>query len=716
MKTALFTFALSLLALSGQAQTISGNITDRQGQPLPGANVLLKGTFSGATSDADGRFSFSAPDTGAYVLQVRFIGFQEVEKKIRLKDETAVTPFHIVLKPAARQLQEVMVSAGANRGPAALPEATRISTQEALTTAGALGDAVGALQYMPGTTTDPSDGRLFIRGGRAEELRMYVNGLPVASPYGAGASRVPARGRFSPMLFRGMQLNSGAYGAEYGDALSAVINLQNRPINKKNEWQLGLMSVGASASYEQAIGNGGVILAGEYTNLAPYLKLDKSNGSWQHAPESAGATLMAEQRFGKARSWAMADLRTSRLGVTLDDITEPTGRQEVSLKNTNLMSQLGLQHPLGDHWVATSGLTYHFDDSKQQANQHGRQAEQHMGHAKLKLEGDLAAGWQLNTGMEITHTQLNEQLENGAGGTVSFHHEYSQPAAWAELAFPLAPKLGLRTGVRAEGKDPAGKPAVLPRATFSYQLAERHELQLAYGQYRQRQQAMYLRENSALKNAQSTHAVMRYTGQWNKRSLQLEAYQKSYRKLVRTQPTLTTEGDGYARGIDLFWRDRETIKSTDYWVSYSLLFAERQELTDPVAAQPTYAARHSLSLVARHFIKDLRSQVGGSFQLRSGLPYDDPHTESFRAERSPLMQNLSLNWVFLWKPQWIIYASATNVLNKQAISGYRYAAQADDEGNFARQAITPVQPRFFFVGVFLTLNPKKSAEDLFNQI
>lgn len=131
------------------------------------------------------------------------------------------------LKESVNSLDAVIVTAGTfDAG-----EKARVSVLKPLdivTTAGALGDIVSALQTLPGTQTVGEDGRLFVRGGEADETQTFVDGIRVAQPYGATTANVPTRGRFSPFLFSGMSFSTGGYSAEYGEALSSVLLLNTQ--------------------------------------------------------------------------------------------------------------------------------------------------------------------------------------------------------------------------------------------------------------------------------------------------------------------------------------------------------------------------------------------------------------------------------------------------------------------------------------------------------
>ncbi len=114
MQRILATFSLCLLAVASFAQkgTVSGTITAPEAgkvQPMPFVNVAIKGTTTGATTDLDGRFSFLA-DPGDHVLQVSFVGFEPVERTIKVSAGQNVTA-NIELKTQAIEMKTVDVVA-----------------------------------------------------------------------------------------------------------------------------------------------------------------------------------------------------------------------------------------------------------------------------------------------------------------------------------------------------------------------------------------------------------------------------------------------------------------------------------------------------------------------------------------------------------------------------------------------------------------------------
>ena len=104
MKHLYYLMSLVLFAQLAIAQgTISGNITDDEGVPLPGATVLIKGTNNGTTTDFDGNFSIQA-NVGD-VLNISYVGYESVNQTVNNQDSISVS------LSAANELEEVVLTA-----------------------------------------------------------------------------------------------------------------------------------------------------------------------------------------------------------------------------------------------------------------------------------------------------------------------------------------------------------------------------------------------------------------------------------------------------------------------------------------------------------------------------------------------------------------------------------------------------------------------------
>ncbi|MDO8316312.1 MAG: TonB-dependent receptor, partial [Flavobacterium sp.] len=211
--------------------------------------------------------------------------------------------------------------------------------------------------------------------------------------------------------------------------------------------------------------------------------------------------------------------------------------------------------------------------------------------------------------------------------------------------------------------------------------------------------------------------------QYNKngKSFRAETYYKDYRDLVKFDTekaaynsVYDNSGSGYAKGLDLFWRDGKSIKNLEYWVSYSYINTERDYKNFSSQVTPSFVADHSLSIVTKYWINDWKSQIGFTNSYSSGRPYNNPNETKFMNGKTKSYNSLSFNWAYLLSQQKILYFSVSNVLGSQNVFGYEYANNPDNTGFYNRKEIIPTADRFFFVGFFWTISNDKKDNQLRN--
>lgn len=97
---------LSVFVFSGifaQERIVTGNVTDKSGQGLPGVNVIIKGTTTGTVTDLDGKYSIKAPSAES-IIQFTYVGY--VSQEVKVGDQTQVS---ITMSEDVTQLNEVVV-------------------------------------------------------------------------------------------------------------------------------------------------------------------------------------------------------------------------------------------------------------------------------------------------------------------------------------------------------------------------------------------------------------------------------------------------------------------------------------------------------------------------------------------------------------------------------------------------------------------------------
>src|SRR5688572_16070304 len=275
---------------------ISGRVTDENGEGIPGANVSIKDSYDGASTDVDGKFEFATSETGTKVIVITFIGYKNFEKEIVLNGSDV--KIEAPLKETINELEAVTITAGAF---AASDESRRtiFRAVDIATTAGATADIAGALNTLPGTQKVGESGRLFVRGGEGYEAKTFIDGQIVMNEYSPSAPNTPSRGRYLPFMFKGTSFSTGGYSAEYGQALSSALVLDSKDKSEATRTDMGLLSVGADVAHTQAWERGSIAGKIQYTDIRPYFGLINQEIDWKVAPVSIDGTTAFRQQVGK---------------------------------------------------------------------------------------------------------------------------------------------------------------------------------------------------------------------------------------------------------------------------------------------------------------------------------------------------------------------------------------------------------------------------------
>ena len=726
IRPALAQTALPVQLLRAAApQSVQGTVRDAAGQPLPGVNVFLKTTFDGAGTDSLGRFAFRTDHpAGPLTLVATFIGYEPLEVPVLLGAGPLVLP-NLRLKASRAALGDVVVTAGAFEASDDKRSAA-MKPLDIVTTAGAMGDVAGALNALPGTTRVGEDGKLFVRGGAASETKYYIDGLPVQTPYGGAVPNVAARGRFSPFLFKGLVFSTGGYSAEYGQALSAVVVQQSTDLAPETQTGLTLLSVGGSVARTRRWDRTSLAVSADYTNLAPYYRLVPQNLGWEQAPLVLGGSAKLVRRVGQAGMFKLyATYSRQRLALRQPDANPEYAQNghPVALANDNAYLNATYRAPLRAGWSLNTGLALTQDDNDLRPDAQRLHERDRSAVARLVLTNDSASTWfNLKMGLEGYAQRYRQQYQPTAEAPIlRLGVDEQRGSGFAESELVLSQKLAGRAGLRAEYSGLLGRWNAAPRLGLAYKTGANSQLSAAWGWFYQTPTTDLLRVNPALRFERAEHYLLTYQRQVKDRILRAELYQKNYAQLTtfdRAAPfdprTYQNAGSGYARGLDVLFRDRTTFRMADYWVSYGFLDTRRQYRADPVAAVPTFAARHNLSVVGKYYVQRVHTQFGFTYSYGSGRRYHNPNLPGYNQASLPDYQDLSLNASYLtnWFGQFtIVYVAATNVLGRENIYGYTYAGAADASGRFRSVAVLPPAPRMLLVAVLISIN-KTSKVDL----
>ena len=714
----LFLFFCILFQFSLIAQTnISGKVTDKKNNPIFGANVYLDGTYDGGSTNEKGEFSFETAEKAIQTLVISFISF---ETAVRTADVSTFNNLQIKLRDDVNALDAVVINAGMfEAGEKA--KVTVLKPLDIVTTASAMGDFVGALQTLPGTATVGEDGRLFVRGGEAEETQIFIDGARVFTPFTPTTNNIPTRGRYSPFLFKGIRFSTGGYSAEYGQALSSVLLLSTIDEPDQEKTDISFMTVGLGVGNTQKWKNSSFSINTSYINLAPYLAIFEDRNTWNKPYQSLSGEMVFRQQFKDGSMLKLYGAYSySDFDVLQDNINFDDGFR-IGLNNRNLYFNASYKNKFGNNWRYETIASFTNDHTNTKIIKDNLNSNENSLHLKAKLKKRFSSRARLSFGGEYFNTNYDENYTPINNSKFKYGFNNSILATFIETDIFFSKNLAAKVGVRAENSSILNEFTLSPRASVSYKSGKNSQFSFAYGQFYQNPKNDYLKFSQDFNSKNTSHLIANFQSVKQGQIFRIEAYHKAYNSLVKyadLQPNFTSDfnnnGDGFAKGFDIFWRQNGKIKNTDYWVSYSYLDTQRDYRNYPTAARPNFASKHNLSIVTKHWIKDWKSQIGFSYQFASGRNYTNPNEPGFLNNETKNFNNLSFNWAYLIDPQKILYFSVNNILGTKNVFGYDYKNTPNTKGNFDKQAIIPNADSFFFVGFFWTISDDKKSNQLDN--
>lgn len=688
--------------------TVSGVISDKKGNSIPGVNIWIQDTFGGTTSNGAGEFAFETDKIDSLVLMATSIGYAPIE--LALNGNT--TGLQITMKQQANELNAVQITAGTIE---VSDKASSVVMKplDILTTAGALGDITGALNTLPGTATVANDGRLFVRGGDASETAIFFDGLRVGNAYGTSTAGVPTRNRFSPALFKGTFFSTGGYSAEYGNALSSVLSLQTVDEPVRNQTDISFMSVGGSVSSTFVGEKQSVTAEVGMLDLTPYQEIIKQNIDWEDAPASYDGQVVYRHKLGKdgiIKGFVQASHSDMTLWQAQPGV-EGRGRR-IGVDNNFGFSNVSYKKPINKRWLADGGVSLSINQDRYTVDTAAYSNDHNLVHVKQKFTNYISSAFKIKAGLETIYRDYSQRDEH-LNADVGFTEWRS--AAFAEGEWYASALFTLRAGLRGVYTDLNDNYELEPRLAAAIQVYDKGSVSLATGTFSQAQGNDTRIWNNAIAPSKSGHLQLSFQHSDDTRTFRAEGYLKTYQDLLITTGDVTeAAGKGHANGFDIFYRDRKTLKNTDFWITYSFVDSKRQYNDFQTQVQPGFAPRHNLSVVAKYWIADWKSQVGGSWTLNSGYTYDNPNRIGEMESTSPNYASLSLNWSYLYRQNLIFHFAVNNVTGRDNIFGYSYADTPDKTGVYADLAQGQAATRFVFFGVFWTISSDKQANQLNN--
>lgn len=733
---------------------VEGKIHTVKKEPIKGASITIKGSYDGATSDSVGSFTFNTYESGKQILLITAIGFEVYVDTILLQGTNILK--NITLKSKSKSLDAVIITVGTFEA-GDQSRSSELSSLDIVTTASANADVTGAIKTLPGTQQIGESEGLFVRGGTADESKIYIDGTLVNRFFYTSEPGQATRGRFSPFLFKGTIFSSGGYSALYGQGLSSVLLLESIDLPEQTSATLNasLLSVGTGIQKLAKDKKSSWGIDYNYTNLAVAFGLIKQNIDYYKTPRTHELNVnFRTKTFASGMLKYYGYVNHADLAFRYNDIDSSTLKNAFQLKNLNVYQNLSWKGKPINGWKLQAGISYSTNKDNIRNDLENNQNENvpplndplydtksfkadnrgNYLNGRWTLEKNIAGLSAVRLGTEFLH--YNED-----GYVTDIHsEEYTSEltenlwAPYIESDIYLLPQLALRAGLRAEHSGLFNRWNAAPRLSLAYRFTDKGQVSFAYGIFYQNPENKYLPSTHELHFEKATHYILQYQKMANRRILRVEAYYKKYDDLIKTTGSfgkltaLNNEGFGDARGIEFFWRDKKTLRNFDYWVSYSYLDTKREFLNYPYKLWPPFAANHTASLVTKLLVLPLKMQVNASYTFSSGRPYYDiininnngqyPQYNIRNKGTTKSYNDISLSLNYL--PQLgkknvrafsVIVLSVTNVPGFNNIYNYNFSADGS-----RKIAVTPPAKRFFYLGYFISFGIDRTQEAIDNQL
>jgi len=213
---------------AGTTGKIVGDVTDSEtGAPLIGANIVVAGTDFGASTNQDGHYVILNLPPGQYELQASMIGYGKVTvQKVKVVSDLT-TKINVEMSTESLEGEQVVVIA---ERPMIRKDVTTSSASVTVDELEAMPveEFEQVLEMQAGVVQD-AGGAIHIRGGRSDEVRYMVDGVPVTDPFNSSMAVEVENNSIEEL-----QMVSGTFNAEYGQAMSGVVNIVTRSGDLEN--------------------------------------------------------------------------------------------------------------------------------------------------------------------------------------------------------------------------------------------------------------------------------------------------------------------------------------------------------------------------------------------------------------------------------------------------------------------------------------------------
>lgn len=499
-------------------QTVRGKIVDATSKmPLIGATIVvdLSQPLKGAITDLDGNFRLEEVSVGRHNFKVSYIGYEPFIASEILVSSGKEVVLHLELKESQLSLNEVVIRANTSKdkpvNSMATLSARTFSVEETSRYAGGLDDPARLASAFAGVaTTQTTNNAIIIRGNSPRGVLWRFEGVDIPAAFhfpnvdfiGGGGYTV-----LSNQMLRNSDFYTGAFPAEYGNAVSGVFDIKMRTGNsEKREFTAGIGTSGIDLSAEGPFAKGKnstYLFNYRYSTLALLGKMT----NFPNLPAFQDLTFKLDlptTGYGTFSFWAMGADDTNKKEADSDNSNWKTDYDRTGQHYFNHFGAIGLSHRLSFGTktfllttISADGMQYGMDkkeytfDARLLSTDYIRSTE---GKYSLRsiVNHKFSSRVSSRTGVTLNSLFFDNELNkafrskpeemivfvNNSGTAVSAQ-------AFTQFKIDLLPGLSTNIGFHSMYLDVNKKATFEPRAGLSWNISQNDELSLAYGLHSQ---------------------------------------------------------------------------------------------------------------------------------------------------------------------------------------------------------------------------------------
>lgn len=623
------------ISYSQSTGMIRGFVTDStNGEAIPYANVVIKGTTIGSPTNPEGYFIIPGVPVGEHTLIASYLGYQSKEFSISVQEDE-ITEIDIQLVSSSVRLDDVSVFGNrSDRKQTTDLGMDRVTISDInMVPTGVETDVFRVLQSVAGvSTTGDVTAKYYVRGGGSDQNLVLLNGVTVYYPFHAlGIVSV-----IDPEMISVMEFFKGGISPQYGGRLASILDISTRDGNKK-EWQaMGQASfLTGKASVEGPIPGGSILITGRKSIYSDILKkyVDTKQAPFEFYDASFKMNYSNQDVMKNAKFMFHGFLSNDR--VSNDDPLKED--YDINNKLVGFTWQQVWSNPL----FSMLHLSYSGFEAEVIPN---------LSNAKPRYNElhDITLDWnfyyifdnrdQLEFGLLGKYLDTKLELENMYGAKSSYKKSSRQLSAYGYYKFYHFEDVALDLGIRTKVLELSKKRSFIfePRISFTYKPTPVYAIKASIGRYSQELTTLtdenelisifqpYIIIPDYLAAAEATQVSLGVSYYFNEFiDMDTEAYYKDIiniydinKQKYRSDDPDFINVDGEAYGLENIIRarlGRVYLKST-----YALSWAYK--IDDEVKYAPRYDTRHSYNILCNVNLGDDWS-ANLTWTFNTGMPF-----------------------------------------------------------------------------------------------